>query len=79
MAKKKKQDILDDPHMSTQDLIKRTQAVEDEKAEKKRIRLEKKEARERKKHQQKIEKLVAPILLILTIIISFIVKFFGKI
>ena len=78
MAKKKQKDILDDPQMSTQDLIKRTQAVEDEKEEKKRIRLEKKEARERKKHQQKIEKLVAPILLILTIFISLVVRLLGQ-
>jgi len=63
---------------SNEDLIKRTQEVEDEKAEKKRIRLEKKEARELKKKREQNEKLVAPILLIITVIISFLVSYFNK-
>ena len=61
-----------------EDLIKRTQEVEDEKAEKKRIRLEKKEARELKKKREQNEKLVAPVLLMITVLIAFIVSFLSK-
>jgi hypothetical protein len=63
---------------SNEDLIKRTQEVEDEKAEKKRIRLEKKEARELKKKREQNEKLVAPVLLMITVLIAFIVSFLSK-
>lgn len=74
---KKSQDILENPHMSTQELIARTQAVEDEKEQKKQERLQKKAEKEQKIRQQRLEKLVAPILLITTIIISILVKLFS--
>ena len=72
----KKKSIAKD--MSNEELIRRTQDVEDEKIEKKRIRLEKREAKLRKQKHEKIEKLVAPVLLIVTILISFIVSFFRN-
>lgn len=75
---KKNRDILDDAPMSTQELIKRTQAVEDEKEKSKRERLAKKEEKERKKRQQKIEKLIAPILLLVTIVISLFVRLLSN-
>lgn len=76
---KKPHDILDYTHkMTTGDHIKRAQEIEDEKEQKKQERLEKKEEKERKARQEKTEKLIAPVLLLLTIIISLIVKFFGN-
>lgn len=75
---KKTHGILSNPSMSTQELIKRTQEVEDEKEQKKQERLKKKEEKDRKERQEKIEKLVAPFLLILTIMISFLVKFLSN-
>jgi len=64
--------------LSNKELIKRTQEIEDEKNESKRLRLEKAKEKERKKQQQQIEKLVAPILLIITVLISLIVKISSK-
>ena len=80
MAKKKKHtnDILENPHMTTDELMKRTQEVEQEKDIKKRERIERKLAKEKKKKQEQTEKLVGPVLLIVTILISLIVRFFSK-
>lgn len=76
--KKHTEDILDNPNMTTAELIKRTQEVEDEKERKKQERLEKKIAKERKKKQELIEKFVGPILLITTILISMLVMSVSK-
>ena len=76
--KKHTEDILDNPNMTTAELIQRTQEVEDEKERKKQERLEKKRAKERKKKQEIIEKLVGPILLIVTIFISMLVMLVSK-
>lgn len=75
--KSKSADILENPQMTTEDLMKRTQAVEEEKQRKKAERLAKKKEKERKRKQEQLEKLVAPFLLILTIIVSLVVKYFS--
>lgn len=49
---------------------KATQRIEEEKAEKQRIREEKREAKEKKIRDEKRDKLVAPVLLIVTLFIS---------
>lgn len=53
-----------------------TDTIEARKEEKQRQRLEKQRAQERKKRRQFQEKLVAPILLILTVLISAILMVF---
>lgn len=51
----------------------RTDDIESEKAEKQRIREEKRLARERKKRQQFIERMIAPVLLVISILVSALV------
>lgn len=55
-----------------------TDTIEARKEEKQRKRLEKQQALERKKQRQFQEKLVAPIILVLTVIISFILMVFAQ-
>lgn len=52
------------------EIQKATKRIEEEKAEKQRIRLEKKEAKEKRIRDEKKEKLVAPFLLLFTVLLS---------
>lgn len=61
--------------MTAQELIKRTQEVEDERVQKQNERVKKKLDKEKKRKQQQVEKLVGPILLVITITISIVVKY----
>lgn len=55
-----------------EELMRRTEVIEDEKAARQADRLEKKRQKERQAQQTFLEKLVAPGLLILTILISLV-------
>ncbi len=56
----------------------KAEQIEAEKERKKRNREKKKREKERKKRRQKLEKLIAPILLFLTLGISFCIYFFSQ-
>lgn len=58
------------PPATPHEIEQATQRIEEEKAEKQRLRQEKKDAKEAKQKQLVFEKLLAPLLLLLTLIIS---------
>lgn len=60
------------------DIQKATKRIEEEKAEKQRIRLEKKEAKEKKIRDEKRDKIIAPVLLCITLIISALIMLFTR-
>ncbi len=59
-----------------QELEKRTQEIEEKKSQKKSDREQKKVAKEKFQRRQLIEKLVAPVLFILTIVVSWVISLF---
>jgi cytoskeletal protein RodZ len=76
---KKTHDILDEIPITNKDYIKRAQAIETQKEIKQKDRLAKKEEKEQKLRRQKREKLVAPILLIISILVALAVRLLSGI